>query len=110
MSKIKFDFNDPKFIAAAGPLVSFGAAKQKKAITEETRDRKAVNTDVDAFWKKASLNARRAFLTQLEGFAPERNVTRLQRFGANLTEAEPAAVQSATATQPVAKKDVGKAE
>lgn len=110
MAKLEEYMNDPKFLAVAGPLFLYGAAKQKKVLTEEARDRKAVTAAVDAFWKKASLDARRAFLKQLEDFAPEGNRPRLQRFGANLTEAEQVATPAAPTSPSVVKKDADKAE
>ena len=108
--KLTLDFENPRIRAAATTFAQIGADKQKKLISEETKDRKAVNVAVDTFWKKASFDARRAFLKQLEGFATERNVARLQRFGANLTEVESVAAPAVPPAQPTVRKDVGKAE
>lgn len=71
------------------------------------KDRKAVTAAVDAFWKKAPLATRRAFLAQLEGFASERNVAHIQRFAANLTEVPqaPAPVAATAAANPATGKD-----
>lgn len=110
MKKWDLDFTDPSVRAAATALAQIGANKQKKAISEEAKDRKAVNAAVEAFWKKASLDARRAFLKQLEGFAHESNVARLQRYGAILPVAAPVVVPPSAPAQPVAKKDTDKAE
>lgn len=109
--KFDVDFNHPKVRAAATAFVQIGADKQKKLISEETKDRKAVNAAVDTFWKKASLDARRAFLAQLAGFTTERNATRLVRFGQNLTElaVAPTAAPPAPA-EPKGQKDADKAE
>lgn len=91
------DINNPAILAAATALAQAGAKQQKASITEEARDRKAVTAAVDAFWKKAPLATRRAFLAQLEGYASERNVARIRRFAANLTEV-PQAPPPAAAT------------
>lgn len=110
MQKLNVDWNDPRMRAAAAILVNHGADKHKKLVSEEARDRKAVNAAVEAFWKKAPLATRRAFLAQLEGYASERNVARIQRFATNLTEV-PQAPAPTTATSIVSQaKDAGKAE
>lgn len=101
------DINNPAILAAAAALAQAGAKQQKASITEEAKDRKAVNAAIDAFWKKAPLATRRAFLAQLEGFAHERNVARIQRFATNLTEVPqaPAPAAATAAANPATGKD-----
>lgn len=110
MQKFNVDWNDPRMRAAAAILVNHGADKHKKLVSEEARDRKAVTAAVDAFWKKAPLATRRAFLKQLESFAPERNLVRLARFGETLTEPAQASAPSATPQASISAKAVGKAD
>lgn len=86
--KLNLDFNNPRMASALYAVAQHGASVQKKTMADEARMRKAVNATVDAFWKRAPLSERRAFLARLAAFATERNVPRLEQFAESLTEAE----------------------